>query len=493
MNNNYEVYKDIATRTNGDIYVGVVGPVRTGKSTFISKMMNTLVIPNIMDYHAKERTIDEMPQSGDGKSIMTTQPKFIPNEAAYIELDNDIKMRVRLIDCVGYIVDGAIGHIENNKPRLVNTPWSEEGMPFEVAAELGTKKVITNHATIGVLVTTDGSFTNIPRSNYVSSEERVVKELKEYHKPFVIVLNSNKPNAEETKQLKKQMQEKYEVGVLAIDVNNITDKEINDIFASILNEFPVTSFQVKMPQWLQALPYNNNYITEITNEVIAAIENISKIGELTEELVLFADNENFEPVTNKTILMGEGVVEFEIVPKPHLFYKVLSEQCGCEITSDYHLVSYVKQLTQAKVQYDKFKDAIEQVKATGYGVVHPTLDELTLEEPKIVKQGGKFGVKLKASAPSLHIMQVDIETEVNPIVGSEQQSEELVKYLLGEYENDPKGIWDTKMFGKSLSSLVNEGLQSKLVSMPNVAQLKLRKTLGRIVNEGKGGVICILL
>lgn len=490
---NYDVYKDIAKRTNGDIYVGVVGPVRTGKSTFISKVLSSLVLPNILDINDKERTIDEMPQSGDGKTIMTTQPKFIPNESVKIKLDNDIKLKVRLIDCVGYLVDGAMGHIENNKPRLVNTPWEQGVMPFEQAAELGTQKVITNHSTIGVLVTTDGSITDIPRVNYVAAEERVVNELKKCGKPFVIVLNSTNPNGDTANKLKNNLQAKYGVSVVAVDVSKLSENDINQIFAKVLNEFAILSLDVKMPHWLHTLPYNNFIIQDIVKEVMRASESINKIGDYNSDLQLFSNSEDFEPVKNKTIELGTGRVVFEVMPKPQLFYKVLSAECGCDIASDYHLVSYVKQLTKAKSQYDKFKDAIEQVKTTGYGVVHPTLEDLTLEEPQIVKQGNRFGVKLKASAPSLHIMKVDIQTEVNPIVGSEQQSEDLVKYLLSEFESDPKGIWNTKMFGKSLNLLVNEGLQNKLTTMPTDAQNKIRKTLGRIVNEGKGGVICILL
>lgn len=490
---NFDVYKDIAKRTNGDIYVGVVGPVRTGKSTFISKMLNQLVIPNIADVHNRERTIDEMPQSGAGKSIMTTQPKFIPNVAVKIALANDVVMKVRFIDCVGYLVEGAQGHMENNKPRLVNTPWEESGMPFEQAAQLGTQKVISTHSTIGILVTTDGSITDIPRVNYVSAEERVVAELKQHGKPFVIVLNSTNPNSESAQKLCASLQTKYEVPVLALNVAQMNEEDINEIFARVLDEFAIVSIQVKMPDWMQTLPYDHFVIQNIIGEINAATAGVEKIGHFSGDMVLFANHEDFEPVKSKTIELGTGTVLFDIVPKPHLFYKVLSTECGCDILNDFHLMSYVKQLSKAKAQYDKFKDAIEQVKSTGYGVVHPTLEELTLEEPQIVKQGNRFGVKLKASAPSLHIMRVDIETEVNPIVGSEQQSEDLVKYLLSEFESDPKGIWNTKMFGKSLNLLVNEGLQNKLVTMPVDAQNKMRKTLGRIVNEGKGGVICILL
>lgn len=489
---NYDIYKDIAVRCNGDIYIGVVGPVRTGKSTFITKILNNLVLPNIMDSYSKERTIDEMPQSGDGKSIMTTQPKFIPNESVKIRLESDIEMNVRLIDCVGYLVDGAIGHIENEKPRMVKTPWSKEEMPFEKAAELGTNKVITEHSTIGVLVTTDGSICDLPRASYEKAEERVVKELKECNKPFVIVLNSTHPNSNETKRLQQDLEQKYGVSVTTLDVANMQEEQITEVFTNILNEFMVTSICVKIPSWLQVLPYQNRFIQEIISEVSKTTSGLHKIGE-NSNLEMFADSENFESTINKTINMATGEVVLEIVPKEGLFYKVLSDQCGCDISNDYALVSYVKQLSVAKSQYDKFKSAVEQVNETGYGVVYPNLNDLQLEEPKVVKQGNKFGVKLKATAPSLHIMRVDIETEVNPIVGSEQQTEDMAKDLQQEFETNPEGIWETKIFGKSLQTLVAEGLQSKLISMPEVVQKKMRKTLGRIVNEGKGGVICILL
>ncbi len=490
---NYDIYKDIASRTNGDIYVGVVGPVRTGKSTFITKMLKTLVLPNISDSNSLERTIDEMPQSGDGKSIMTTQPKFIPNESVEIALENDVRFKVRLIDCVGYLVDGAIGHVENDKPRFVKTPWSSEEMPFEEAAELGTNKVISNHSTMGVMVTTDGSITDIPRENYVRSEERVVSELKACKKPFVIVLNSTHPESPETINLARSLSDKYEVGVLPLNIDKMGENEINSIFAKVLNEFPITSVCVKLPNWMRVLPFEHPLIQSIYAGVNQALDGVQKIGDIADDFVAMPETENFEEIKAKTIVLGEGKVIFDVTTKEGLFYKVLSEQCGADISDEYHLVSYVKQLTVAKVQYDRFKDALEQVKSTGYGVVHPTREDMKLEEPTIVKQGGKYGVKLKASAPSYHIMQVDIDTEVSPTVGSEQQGEDLVKYLLEEFENNPTEIWQTKMFGKSLDALVNEGLQNKLLTMPAAAQTKMRRTLSRIVNEGKGGVICILL
>ena len=491
--NSYNIYSDIASRTNGDIYIGVVGPVRTGKSTFIRSVLNTLVIPNITDENFKERAIDEIPQSGDGKSIMTTQPKFIPNNSVEITVKDNVKLNVKLIDCVGYLVNGAVGHEENNKPRMVKTPWSENELPFAEAAELGTNKVISNHSTIAVLVTTDGSVTDIERSNYVVAEERVYEELRKCGKPFVVLINSKNPDSEQCKNLQKELSKKYSSSVIIADVENLKNDDVDKIFAKILQEFPLVSIDVKMPKWLSALPFTSKYIQEIATNITQNVNNYIKIGDFNNEILMFENSENFEVVTNVDIILGEGKVVVTVAPKPELYYKVLSEECGCEIKSDYHLISYIKQLTEAKIQYDKFKDALKQVDETGYGVVYPSQEDLSLEEPQIVKQGGRFGVKLRASAPSLHLMKVDINTEVNPVVGSEQQSEELVKYLLSEFENNPKDIWETKMFGKSLSSLVNEGLQNKLVSMPVDVQRKIRKTLGRIVNEGKGGVICILL
>lgn len=488
---NYNIYKDIAERTNGDIYVGVVGPVRTGKSTFITKVMEKLILPNIADGYEKERTKDEMPQSGDGKLIMTTQPKFVPNEAVNVSLD-DINFNMRLVDCVGYLVKGAVGHEEENKPRMVTTPWSEEEMPFEKAAEIGTNKVITEHSTVSVLVTTDGSISEISRENYIEAEERVVRELKACGKPFVIVLNSTHPNSPETINLAKSLSSKYTTKVIPLNVASMEEENIGEVFDNILKEFPITKIGINIPQWMQILDYGSNIIKGLIGSIKDLIDSISKIDDIPENIELMG-LEDFETTVDKVVSLGSGTVMLYVKPKHDLYYKVLSEQCNCEIENEYHLISYIKQMAIAKVQYDKFREAIDQVEETGYGVVHPSTDELVLEEPKMYKSGGKFGVKLRASAPSLHIMKVDIETEVNSMVGNEQQSEELVKSLMEEFENNPTEIWETKMFGKSLYSLVNEGLQNKLLVMPQEVQKKMRRTLGRIVNEGKGGVICILL
>ena len=490
---NYGLYEDIAKRTGGDIYVGVVGPVRCGKSTFITQFMQNLVVPNIEDKNTKQRTIDELPQSADGKTIMTTQPRFVPSKAAAIRVNDKVDMNVRMIDCVGYLIDGALGHEENQKERLVKTPWSDEEMPFEKAAELGTKKVIDEHSTIGIVLTTDGSITDIPRSSYVKAEERVVSELAAQNKPFVVVLNTKLPKSDDAKKLAKSLEAKYGVPVMPMDVLKLNQNNIDEIFEKILLEFPIKSLKIKMPKWMQALSFNHPIISNVVEEVKKFGENANKIGQIDKTNVAFLESDDFEPVVVPSIKMGEGKVYFEVTPKPCLFYRVLSEQCDTEITDDFHLISYVKQLAHAKAEYDKIKLALADVKEKGYGVVMPNVEDMTLEDPEIVKQGNKFGVKLKASAPSLHIMSVDIETEVNPIVGSQAQSEEMVKYMMSEFEQNPKAIWETNMFGKSLSSLVKEGIDSKITLMPVEAQRKMRKTLGRIINEGKGGIICILL
>lgn len=489
--NSYNVYKDIAERTNGDIYIGVVGPVRTGKSTFITKVMENLVLPNMVDKNNIERAKDEMPQSGDGKTVMTTQPKFVPNEAVGVSLD-DVNCNIRLIDCVGYMVDGAMGHMENEKPRMVVTPWSDEEMPFEMAAEVGTNKIINNHSTFAVMVTTDGSITDIGRDEYIRAEERVVEELKKSGKSYVILLNSAHPNNPETVNLAKLLSTKYSSKVVPMDISTLGVEQINKIFAEVLGEFGVTKIAVKMPEWLNILDFGSDILQGLIGVIKDAVEGIGKINDIPDTVQLSVDGD-FEASVSKSVDLGKGQLTLNIEAKPDLYYRVLSRECGCDIKNEYHLVSYIKQLSVAKTQYDKFKDAIEQVKETGYGVVHPSMEDLTLEEPKMYKSGGKFGVKLRASAPSLHIMQVDIQTEVNSMVGSEQQSEELVKSIMEDFENNPTDIWETKMFGKSLQTLVNEGLQNKLLVMPQEVQNKMRKTLGRIVNEGKGGVICILL
>ena len=489
---NYDIYEEISQRTGGDIYVGVVGPVRTGKSMFITKFMENLVIPNIVNKFSKERAVDELPQSAEGKTIMTTQPKFVPNEAVSINLNN-VEMKVRLIDCVGYMINGALGHEENDKPRLVKTPWDTKEMPFEEAAEIGTKKVIEDHSTIGILLTTDGSISDISRNSYLEAEARVASELINHGKPFVTIVNSTHPESAETIKLANTLAEKYNCSAIALNVKELSINDIENIFAKILLEFPIKSIKAKMPDWLQALSYDNEIIKGVIDEIKKFSTDLTKVGQVDRTAIAFSENNDFEPISVDSIKMGEGTVYFNIQPKQGLFYKVLSNACGYCIKDDYELVTYLRDLAYAKKEYDKIASALEQVKQTGYGIVEPRIDEIELDEPQIVKQGGRFGVKLKANAPSLHIMAVDVETEVNPLVGTQSQSEELVSYLNEQCEKDPNAIWQTNMFGKSLQSLVSDGIHSKVFQMPVEAQRKMRKTLGRIVNEGKGGIICILL
>ena len=486
------LYKDIAERTGGAIYIGVVGPVRAGKSTFISKFMQNFVLPNIKDENDKARAVDELPIAGDGTMIMTTKPQFVPSEAVEIDLDN-VNMKVRLIDCVGYIVEGANGYLDNDKPRLVDTPWSKTKIPFKDAATLGTQKVISEHSTIALVVTSDGSILDIPRENYEPSEKKIIKELKALNKPFVVVVNSVEPESAKAKNVVKKLEKNFNVPVLAINVNNLNEGDVDNIMTNVLNQFPVETINVRMPNWLRAISKDDVIVKEVIDEIMEKTTDMQTVGEFNKNTILFENSEHFEPIMTGNISVGDGSVFINVVPKGNLFYKVLSNECGCEINDDFMLVSYLKELTSAKSKFDKIKFALQQVEETGYGVVMPNQDEMELMEPVIVKQGAKCGVKLRAKAPSLHIMKVDVETEVSPIMGGVQQSEELAEYLTREFEQDPKRIWQTNMFGKSLETLVNDDLNSKLSSMPNALQNKLKKVLSRIVNECKGGLICLLL
>ena len=490
---NINVYEDIAKRTDGDIYVGVVGPVRTGKSTFIKNFMDLLVIPNIENEYKKERATDELPQSASGRTIMTTEPKFVPNEAVEITIGNNIKLRTRLVDCVGYLVNNAIGYLENDMPRMVKTPWSDEEMPFEQAAEIGTKKVIEEHSTIGIVMTTDGSFTDIPREDYVNAEERVINELKNLNKPFVIVLNSEHPNAESTIELAKSLELKYETSVICINCSELTLDDINNIFSKVLYEFPINQININFPKWIDILEDGHPLRTTLLNDLKSAFENTKILKQVDTSIKTLSTSEIVKKASIDKIELGNGTVYISIELQETLFYNVLTEISGEKIYNDGDLFKTMSEFSEVKKQYDKISFALEEVKSKGYGIVTPSIDELILEEPEMVKQGSRFGVKLKAKAPSIHMIRADIETEVSPIVGSEKQSEELVNSLLSEFENDPKKIWESNIFGKSLHELVNEGLQSKLAHMPEDAQIKLQETLERIVNEGSGGLICIIL
>lgn len=490
---NLNLYQDIKARTDGDVYIGVVGPVRTGKSTFIKRFMDLLVIPNISNDYKRERAQDELPQSAAGRTIMTTEPKFIPNEAVEITVGGNIKLKTRLVDCVGYLVNNAIGYLEDDVPRMVKTPWSDEEIPFELAAEIGTKKVIQEHSTIGLVVTTDGSITDIPRQDYIEAEERVVNELKELNKPFVIILNSNSPYSDFTIDLAIKLEEKYNAPVIPTDCSNLNIEDINNIFGRILYEFPIEQINITYPKWVDSLSDDHWLKNSLFNDIKSGFNDINVLKEIDRSLDSMQNTEVISKTTIDNINLGTGEVNITIHLNDDLFYKVISEVSNIEINNEGDLFSIMAELSMVKKEYDKIAPALTEVKQKGYGIVTPTMEELILEEPEMVKQGSKFGVKLKAKAPSIHMIRADIETEVSPIVGSEKQSEELVNYLLSEFENDPIKIWESNIFGKNLHELVNEGLQNKLYKMPEDARIKLQETLERIINEGSGGLICIIL
>lgn len=489
----FNIYQNISERTQGDIYIGVVGPVRTGKSTFIKKFMDLMVIPKIENTFKKERAKDELPQSGSGKVIHTTEPKFVPNEAVEISIDDELKLNVRLVDCVGYIVKEALGYLDGEESKMVHTPWFDYEIPFEDAAEIGTKKVITDHATIGIVVTTDGSITGIDRENYIDPEERVIEELKEINKPFIVLLNSNKPNASETKELKKKMEDKYKVSVQIMDVANMGESDIEDIFKTVLNEFPIKELNIEIPEWLEKLDPSHWLKKDYFGLIKNMCKDIIKVKDIKYSLNNIKSDEYVGDSNLLEMNLGKGTGRIVIKPEDGIFYKVLSEICDLDVGSESDLLSLIKELNAAKIEYDKVKDALNDVKENGYGLVAPQLSEMKFEEPEIVKQGNKFGVKLKASAPSLHLIKADIKTEISPIMGSEKESEELVKSILDQFETDPTSLWQSNMFGKSLEVLVKEGLQNKLYKMPEDVQEKIQKTLQKIINEGNGGLICIIL
>ncbi len=490
---NLNLYQDIQARTNGDIYIGVVGPVRTGKSTFIKKFMDLMVIPNIDNEYKRQRAQDELPQSAAGRTIMTTEPKFVPNEAIDITIGDNLKLKTRLVDCVGYLVDNAIGYLEDDLPRMVRTPWSEDDIPFETAAEIGTRKVIQEHSTIGLLVTTDGSITDIPREDYVEAEERVVRELKELNKPFAIVLNSSEPYSEYTRSLADELETRYEAPVIPADCSNLDIDDINQVFSRVLYEFPIEQININFPRWVDTLDNTHWLKTTLYSNIMNTFKDVNELKQIDNALEDLKISDIIDTCSADDINLGNGVVNINITLREDLFYKVLTEVTGVNVENEGDLFATMSNLANTKKEYDKISYALNEVKQKGYGIVTPGIEELILEEPEMIKQGSRFGVKLKAKAPSIHMIRADIETEVAPIVGSEKQSEELVNYLLSEFESDPIKIWESNIFGKNLHELVNEGLQNKLSKMPEDAQLKLQETLQRIINEGSGGLICIIL
>ncbi|MBR2388832.1 MAG: stage IV sporulation protein A [Clostridia bacterium] len=489
----HSIYRDIAERTGGDIYIGVVGPVRTGKSTFIKRFMEALVLPNIEDAYSKERARDEMPQSAAGKTVMTTEPKFVPDEAVTINLDESASMRVKMIDCVGYIVDEALGTIENGQPRMVHTPWQEEPMPFREAAEMGTEKVIKEHSTIGMLITTDGTIGEISRESYVAAEERIVGEMKELGKPFAMVVNSKDPTNEASIELATSLEKKYGVPVALVSCIDLDAEDIRHILELVLYEFPVSEIKFSVPSWLSSLGTEHRICASVLSSVRECADKIRKTGDVKDALACLSLNDYVEKYTVEEIDLGTGCARVSLLLDDSLYYSIIGEMTGFEIEDEEQMISLLRELSEMKKRYDRISEALDMAEENGYGIVMPSVSELTLNEPEIVKQSGGYGVKLSASARSIHMIRANIETEINPIVGSEAQSEELVKYLLREFEEDPSKIWDSNVFGKSLYELVGEGLHQKLEHMSEESRQKLSETLERIINEGSGGLICIIL
>ena len=489
----FDIYKDIAERTGGDIYIGVVGPVRTGKSTFIKRFMDLLVLPNIVNTYTRERARDELPQSASGRTIMTTEPKFVPNEAVEITLGDNTNMRVRMIDCVGYLVPEAEGHMDGELPRMVHTPWSENAMPFREAAEMGTKKVITDHSTIGIVVTTDGSVTELPRENYVEAEERVVSELQEMGKPFIILLNTATPYSEATQARKAELEERYGVPVLAVNAAQLKAEDIRKILEQILYQFPLRELRFFFPGWVETLEQEHWLKQGLTAALREVMSKAEKLADVENAISGLGETDFLKKAYADHILPGEGAADIALNFDDGLFYQILSETVDMPIENDYALIQTIKMLSETKQEYDKISGALNDVKRKGYGVVTPVFEEITLEKPEVFKQGSRYGIKLKAKGESIHLIKADVETEVSPIIGNEEQSREFIDHLISDYEEEPEKIWDLNIFGRTLSSMVSDGMQNKIYRMPEDAQMKLQETLQKIVNEGSGGLICIIL
>lgn len=489
----FDIFRHIAERTGGDVYIGVVGPVRTGKSTFISRFMDLVVLPNMKDAYEKERTRDELPQSGAGKTIMTTEPKFVPGEAVEITLGENIKVAVRMVDCVGYSVPGALGYEEADAPRMVRTPWHEEEISFQRAAEIGTEKVIQEHSTIGLVVITDGSITEIQREAYIDAERRVVAELKELGKPFIVVLNSTHPEAESTRTLGEALARNYDVPVIPVDCLNMSTADIMQVLGGVLYEFPVREISVRMPEWVMELEESHPVRMSFVYAVQEAVSAIDKVRDVSTAVQILGTAKNTESATVTLLDMGTGRVWMEVTAPKSLFYAVISEMSGLQVTGDSDVIRMMRDLTFAKREYDKVAVALEQVKATGYGIVTPFLEEIYFAEPDIIRQGNRCGVRLKAMAPSIHMIRADIKTEVTPLMGTEKQSEEFAEQIAEDFAENPSKIWETEFLGRSMQDLIREGIEAKLAHMPVHAQEKLQETLQKIVNEGSGGLICIVL
>lgn len=488
-----DIFRDIAERTGGDIYLGVVGAVRTGKSTFIKRFMEAIVLPNIPNEADRARATDELPQSAAGKTIMTTEPKFVPNYAVEIHVAEGLDVNVRLVDCVGYAVEGAKGYEDENGPRMVSTPWFDEAIPFQEAAEIGTRKVVQEHSTLGVVVTTDGSIAEIPRSSYVAAEERVVDELREVGKPFIMVLNSTAPQSEQTMRLRDELIDKYDIPVIALSVATMGEQEVLSVLREVLYEFPVHEVNVNLPSWVMVLNdrhWLRNHFEESVRNTVKDIRRLRDVDRIVEQ---FTEYDFVERAGLSGMSMGQGVAEIDLYAPDELYDQILMEVVGVEIRGKDHLLQLMQDFSYAKREYDRFADALEMVKTTGYGIASPSLQEMKLDEPELIRHGSRFGVRLKATAPSIHMIRVDVESEFAPIIGTEKQSEELVRYLIQDFEDNPIKIWESDIFGRSLHSIVREGIQGKISMMPDNARYKLQETLGRIINEGSGGLIAIIL
>ncbi len=488
-----DIFKDIAERTGGDIYLGVVGPVRTGKSTFIKRFMESIVLPNIANEADRIRAQDELPQSANGRTIMTTEPKFIPNQAVQIHVDEGLEVNVRMVDCVGYAVEGAQGYEDENGPRMVNTPWFEEPVPFQEAAEIGTRKVIQEHSTLGVVITTDGSISDIDRVSYIEAENRVISELKEVGKPFIVLVNSIHPRSEQTLSICNEIHETHDVPVLAVSVEQMGEQEMLHVMREVLYEFPVHEVNVNLPSWVMVLDEKHWLRSNFEECVRETVNDITRLRDIERVVGQFEQYEFIERAALAGMNMGQGVAEIDLYAPDDLYDKILMEIVGVEIRGKDHLLQLMQEFSHAKKEYDQFAEGIEMVKATGYGIAAPSMEDMRLEEPELIRQGSRFGVRLKAVAPSIHMIRVDVESEFAPIIGTEKQSEELVRYLMQDFEEDPVKIWQSDIFGRSLYSIVQEGIQGKMSTMPDNARYKLQETLGRIINEGSGGLIAIIL
>lgn len=487
------IYEQIAQRTDGNIYLSVVGPVRTGKSTFIKRFMEELVIPNIDNVYRRERAKDELPQSGSGKTIMTAEPKFIPEEAAQISPDGVSRLSVRLIDTVGYMVDGAIGATEDGAPRMVTTPWYDHQLPMTEAAELGTKKVMEDHATLGVVITTDGTVTDIPREDYVSAEARSIRDMQATGKPFVVLINSAEPESERAVMLQQRLAETYAIKPVIVDCLRLNEKKICQILQGILGEFPVQQMEFYLPGWFDALPSGHALKQNLYAAMLESVQQIERISDAEQAISLLTQLDQIEACVNYSVDLGTGTVVAALSFPETLFYSVLAEQSGFTITGDGDLIELLTQLAAVKRDYDTIANALDEVRATGYGIVMPRQDEMRLETPEIVRHGSSYGIKLRASAPSIHMMRADIQTEINPMVGDERQSQELVDFLLGEYRDDAQKLWQSNIFGKSVYDLISDGLTTKITRIPTESRCKFKDALARIINEGSGGLICIIL